>query len=281
MKQQNNKILDNVLRIHTPETLEFPVVVDSPHSGTHYPKDFHYECSLNDLRQGEDAFVAQLFSDVPAHGVYLLEALFSRSYIDLNRSENDIDPVIVQDDWDGPLSKSERANYGMGVIQRKIRPNLSIFTGTLSSQDINNRINNYYRPYHNYLKSITDEVHKRFQKVLLINAHSTPSTMLDGKKHSDITIGDRKGQTCAKHIRQAVREYFEDQGLTVSVNDPYQGVEIVKRYGEPLKQRHAVQIEINKALYMNESSFEKKDNFRAIQDMMLGCVTTLGEYLNE
>lgn len=238
-----------------------PIVVDSPHSGNTEPIDFAYGCSRHDLLKGQDRFVDELIVSLPNHGISTLQANFLRAYIDVNRPLDDLDPLLVDDDWDRALLNSERSKYGIGLIQRLATPSVPIYAPDqrLAKDDILHRINYYYTPYHDALDQLIDDTAKRHSMCLHLNMHSMPSTTLSGFSLPDIVIGDCNGQTCDRTILNELKYFFQDQGLKVTVNDPYQGVELIRKFSCPHQDRHSLQIEINKALYMDEISLEKNN----------------------
>ncbi|MCD8497128.1 MAG: N-formylglutamate amidohydrolase [Alphaproteobacteria bacterium] len=267
-----------VLSIEKPEN-PLPVVFDSPHSGHDYPADFNPACPIGELHTAEDMYVDELFAEAPAHRAPFLKALFPRSYIDPNRAADDIDPTLLDGAWPadtyGPINPSRRSDAGIGLIRRLLTPGKPLYNRSLSAAEIMARIDGYYRPYHTALEELLDEAHYNYGQVWHINCHSMPaSTATPHKPHSlylgqprtlDIVLGDRSGTTCGRNFVHAVRDMFRDMGYNVGVNDPFKGAELIKRYAQPTRGRHSLQIEINKALYMNESTFTKTDNFLALK----------------
>ena len=252
---------------------EAPLLIDSPHSGTHYPKDFEYSCAHKLLKYGEDLFVEELFSGTPKLGGYFLHALFSRSYIDLNRSREDMDLDLCAEHWMEPSIKSDRVKYGMGVIRRLAKPGVPVYSRKLFNQEILRRLDHYYEPYHLKLAELTKSIHGKFGMLFHLNVHSMPSRTLDGDPHPDFVIGDRDGDTASKEYTSLIADFLRDKGFYVTINDPYKGVEIIKRCGDPKQNRHSVQMEINKKLYMDEQSFKKSSDFQALQTVFTELIT--------
>ena len=249
----------NVFSIDLPLTPASCVVADSPHSGKNYPADFDYACGLHELRQAEDMAVDSLYSFLPALGVPLLQAQFPRSYIDTNRA--DLPVQNVNDEYDGGDSSLVR-----GVISP--RHTTKIYDRKLSLSEVFNRVADYHRPYHDKLAEMIDEAHARHGKSVHINLHSMPSTINRGTGINpfDILIGTRDGEACAPHIAEKLQALFAAKGYAVDVDHAgYRGAEILRRHGDPDNARHSVQIEVNRALYMDEKMLALKPEFTKLQ----------------
>lgn len=257
-----------------------PVVFDSPHSGQIYPADFNYHCHFESLQRVEDAHVHTLFKEAPKHSAYLLCAEFPRSYVDVNRAIDDIDETLFEGEWPdeefGKIVPSSRSDSGIGLISRILKPGMPIYNRTLPPEEIMARIKKYYEPYHNTLRTILDQSYYNHGQFWHINLHSMPSKSAFPKRSSslinkmvqpsDIVLGDRDGSTCSRDFMNGLRDFWKNLGYRVSINDPFKGVELISRYSQPTRGRNSVQIEINRALYMNESTGEKKSCFGAFQD---------------
>lgn len=271
--------MPDVFRITRPQGTSLPLIFDSPHSGRDYPGDFDYVCSRPDLESAEDSFVDELFSAAPAHGAALLCALFPRSYIDVNRAEDDIDPGLLGERgaeiYPHPINPSARSDAGIGLIRRLVKPGAPVYGRALTYAEIQKRIETYYRPYHDALQKLVDEAHYNFGQVWHVNCHSMPSASAKprqplplnrGRSQTvDFVLGDRDGTTCAPEFTRAIRDYLRSLGYTVTVNDPFKGVELIARHSNPARGRHSLQIEINKALYMDESSGRKTPGFEKLK----------------
>lgn len=257
----------NVLRIDLPLTSASCVVADSPHSGKDYPADFDYACDLHSLRQAEDLAVDQLYSFLPVAGVPLLQAQFPRSYIDANRAELPVQNL--KGEYDGGDSSLVR-----GVISP--RHTTKIYDRKLSLSEVFNRVADYHRPYHDKLAAMIDDVHARHGKAVHLNLHSMPSTINRGTGANpfDIAIGTRDGETCAPHIAEKLRTLFAAKGYNAVINTQgYRGAEIVRRHGDPLNDRHSIQVEVNRALYMDEKTLQLKPEFAALQNDLRDIMT--------
>jgi N-formylglutamate deformylase len=247
-----------------------PLVFDSPHSGTVYPADFDYSCPFQALEKAEDKFVDELFMDAPDMGATLLAAEFPRSYIDVNRCERDIDVDLLEDIWPEEIAATPRSHAGIGLIRRLVKPGLPLYTRHLKSSEIKARIETYYRPYHQALQKVIEDLHYTHGQVWHINCHSMPTQ--EGNafratplKAADFVLGDRDGTTCDIAFTHAVRDFIRSMGYRVSINDPYKGVELVRRYSAPSTGRHSLQIEVARNLYLNEENYHKSSNFNKMK----------------
>lgn len=261
--------LDGIYTLLAPES-PIPLVFDSPHSGTMYPKDFDYACDFQLLERAEDKYVDDLFAHAPDVGAPLLCANFPRSYIDVNRCERDIDADLLEDVWPEELAPTPRSHAGIGLIRRLVKPGVPLYNRQLKSSEIKARIETYYRPYHDVLRGLIEDAHYNFGAVWHINCHSMPtqdsqSFRINPMLPADFVLGDRDGTSCSKEFTQYVRGFLRGLGYRVAVNDPYKGVELVRRYSNPATGRHSLQIEIARRLYMDESTYEKSGGFAGLQ----------------
>jgi N-formylglutamate deformylase len=266
---------------HAPSVEPVPVIFDSPHSGTEYPADFRYACPSKLLRQAEDAHVDDLFGSAPRSGATLIAALFPRSYIDVNRSIEDIDQQLLDQPWPGPVSASDRSRVGMGLVRRICRPGLSMYDRKLSVAEIKHRIEHYYRPYHQAVADAIDQAASHFGAVWHVNCHSMPSSHgprvpASGWERADFVLGDRDGTTCGIGFRRLVQGTLERLGYDVRINDPYKGVELVRRFGRPGLGQHSLQIEVNRRLYMNEETLAPNEGYARLKrdlDILVVAIT--------
>lgn len=260
-----------------------PLLLDSPHSGTFYPDDFRFVCPFPALRQAEDTHVDTLLADGPALGATLVYANFPRSYIDANRADDDIDTRLLDGAWPLPLRPTEKSDLGMGLIRRLCRAGMPMYDRRLTAAEIRHRIDAYYRPYHATLKGELDRLHDAFGAVWHLDCHSMPSfagTLVrsHGGRSVDFVLGNRDGRSCSADFLDTVLRYLRGAGFTVAVNELYKGVEIVSRYGRPVIGFHSLQLEINRALYMDEQTLEPHGQFAALQGMLRGLVAELARY---
>ena len=253
--------------ITEPAAASMPLIVDSPHSGRIYPADFDYACPLPLLRQTEDSYVDELIAGAPDAGATVITAEFPRSYIDVNRAETDIDPAILAEPWDGILEPTERTLLGLGLVRRLCKSGVPVYREPLPAAEIKRRIEEFYRPYHAALALLLADRMQTFGECYLINAHSMPSQSSESRsaRRPDFVLGDRNGTSCDVSFTRRVRDVLQEMGYSVALNDPYKGVEIVRRYGQPQRAQHALQLEINRRLYMNEQTLEKHDGFERLR----------------
>lgn len=240
------------VRVHEPDVRMSPFVFASPHSGRRYSAAFLESATvgLPLLRRSEDAYVDQLFAEAPKLGAPLVEALFPRAYVDPNRSADEFDPSMFADFPRAAVgAPSPRAAAGLGVVPRVAADGRAIHPGPLSFADARARLAECYRPYHACLRGVLDETRALFGRAYLIDCHSMPSASARG---ADIVLGDRFGASCSRELVQLAEAHFRALGFTVVRNRPYAGGFITEHYGQPSTGVHALQIEINRGLYLNE-----------------------------
>ena len=258
-----------------------PLVLDSPHSGALYPEEFVYRCPLPVLRRAEDAYVDELYSAAPQHGATLIGALFPRSYIDANRAADDLDPAIVAGPLPPPLVP--RPATRVGLVRRHAQPGVPIYDRKLDPDDVLTRIERYHAPYHRTLDESCDRLHAAFGTVWHINCHSMPShgSRRAGTKgeHGDFVLGDRDGATCDPEFTDFVAHFLRDLGYEVRVNDGYKGVELVRRQGRPAERRHSLQIEVDRALYMDQKTLEKLPGFDILRTDLARLLEAVAAYI--
>jgi N-formylglutamate deformylase len=251
---------------HPPTTKALPLVLDSPHSGEHYPDDFDHAPPRALVRQAEDTHVARLYRGAPRFGATLIEAVFPRAYIDANRSLADLDPALLAETWPTPLAPSRKTEQGIGLIWRIARGGTPMYERKLTVEEVVRRIDRWYRPYHAALAAEMDARHRAFGAVWHINCHSMPAVgdaNADdpGRERADFVLGDRDGTTCEPAFTDLVAGTLRSMGYSVAVNDPYKGVELVRMHGRPGECRHSLQIELNRRLYMDETTLEANANY--------------------
>ena len=262
--------LPGVLHFEGASASARPLVFDSPHSGRLFPADFRTVAPLDAIMTSWDGFVDELYRDVPAAGGALLAALFPRAYIDANRARDDIDQAMLDAPWPGGLRPSHKTAKGMGLIRRQALPGVPLYDRPLDVVEVQQRIERYYDPYHAALKRTLDDLYRRFACVYHVDCHSMKSvgnTMNDdpGSPRPDFVVSDRDHTTAAVGFTRFAADALADLGYHVSVNAPYKGADLIGAYADPGRHRHAIQIEINRALYMNEATFEKHDGFGRLQ----------------
>ena len=280
-------MITGVLFRTAPREGEVPLVFDSPHSGTDYPEDFDHTCPRAVLRTAEDTYVHELYAAAPAHGATLIGALFPRSYIDANRHIADIDQALLAEPWPHPLNPGVKTKLGIGLIRRLAVPKLPVYSRKLGVAEVQARIDRYYHPYHAELQTAADRLHARFGSVWHVNCHSMKSVSNGmaaegpGVARADFVLGDRDGTTCAPELTRFVEKFLGKRGYDVRINDPYKGVELVRRHGRPKQNRHSLQIEVNRKLYMDEESFERNANFAKLKADLDALVAALARFARE
>lgn len=259
-------VIEDVLVRDDPVDARLPLVLDSPHSGSRYPADFGFICPFGMLRQAEDSHVDQLYGAAPEFGATFLAALFPRSYIDVNRAFDDIEPELVDGILPWPLNPTEKSAAGTGLIRRLCRPGMPMYGRKLTVAQVTERIERYYRPYHEQLALTIDDLHGQFGQVFHLNCHSMPSFGgIGGRDPVDFVLGDRDGTTADAAFTTFVADTLRGLGYRVRINDPYKGVELVRRYSAPARGVHSLQVEVHRRLYMNEDTLEKHAGFDALK----------------
>ncbi len=278
--------MSEVFRRHDPEGVAIPLVLDSPHSGTAYPADFDHAPPREVVRQAEDTHVEALYAAAPRIGATLVEALFPRAYIDPNRHCADIDAALLSDAWTGPMTPSRKTELGIGLVWRLAHGGVPMYARRLSGAEVRRRITDYYAPYHASLAAALDERHAAFGSVWHLNCHSMPAVgdvMSEdpGRARADFVLGDRDGTTCAAEFTAFVAETLGGLGYDVAVNDPYKGVELVRLHGRPAEGRHSLQVEINRRLYMEESTLARHSGFATLQSNIEQLLEALLRFVTE
>lgn len=261
---ETDSVLESLLaepvRVLRPREQTVPFVFASPHSGRLYPKCLLARsrlCAVS-LRRSEDAFVDELFDTVTGYGAPLLFARFPRAYVDANRAPAELDCSMFEGALPLPIDReSPRVHAGLGIIPRVVREGVEIYGHRLPAKEAEERIRNFYRPYHLRLGRLIAETRARFGIAVLVDCHSMPS----GTAAPDIILGDRLGLAAAASVTYAAEYAFARQGFQVGRNTPYAGGHSTQFYGRPGAGVHALQIEINRALYLDEERVEKSRGF--------------------
>jgi N-formylglutamate amidohydrolase len=260
--------------VAVPSMQTLPMVLVSPHSGDRYPAEFLAMSRLDahTLRRSEDSHVDALFAAAPMMGMPLLKALFPRAYVDVNREKYELDPSM----FDGPLpshviTHSSRIDAGLGTIPKVVARGFEIYSKKLSFAEAEARISACYRPFHRKLKELVDATMAKFGHCLVIDCHSMPSEEAGRGGGVDFVLGDCHGASCSHQIISVVEDDLRRFGYQVARNEPYSGGYITSHYGKPGLGLHSFQIEINRALYMDEKTRDKSPGF-AILAQRLGAV---------
>lgn len=251
--------------IFHPQVQKGPLVFASPHSGRDYTAELMRQSVLNghQIRSSEDAFVDQLYADAPEFGCPLLAAKTPRAFVDFNRDFDELDPAVVQDVPTG--SMNPRILSGLGVIPRVVADSRAIYRGKIPRAEADRRIDQSWRPYHAALGQLLDQTKSRFGSAVLLDCHSMPDAAVAktvrGSPRADIILGDRFGSAAAAEITTRVEAAFQSAGFVVARNVPFSGAFIAHRYGRPRQNQHVVQIELNRALYLDEARIEPNANY--------------------
>lgn len=255
-----------------PAGAAIPFLFNLPHSGNIYPERFVSRARLDALRlrRSEDAFVDELFAGVVDQGATLLRARFPRAYVDVNREPYELDPTM----FDGPLpafanTRSVRVAGGLGTIPRIVAEAEEIYAERLPVAEALGRIAFLYKPYHRALRSRLEALRARFGVAVLIDCHSMPSLKREEPRRPDIVLGDRFGTSCAGLVIDLAQECFQRLGYAVVRNKPYAGGYITETYGRPADGLHALQIEVNRGLYMDEDRYVRLPRFPLIADDLM------------
>lgn len=265
-----------------PEEWTTAVVFASPHSSRDYPWSFLRRTVLDEhvIRTSEDAYVDRLFECAPGFGAPFLKAGAPRAFLDLNRSPDELDPALIE--GVRRMSHNPRVTSGLGVIPRVVANGRAIYRGKLPMSEAQRRIDHYWQPYHDQLKVLLSEAQARFGLAVLVDCHSMPHEALDsiaraGARRPEIVIGDRFGAAAGAQIVDRVEAAFASAGLTVVRNSPFAGAYITQQYGRPSRGQHAVQIEIDRSIYMNEQAIRPNSNFRAFRDVLRGVICDIAK----
>lgn len=244
-----------VVRIVSPAT-PGPLIFASPHSGTIYPADLQADPALseNSLRSAEDALVDRLIASGPDHGATLVLATLARAYVDLNRDPADLDPQLIEG---VPHPASPRSAAGYGVIPRLTGDGRSLYARRLTLDEARSRLASGHAPWHAALATEMQAAHERFGMAVLVDWHSMPERATrapGGPRGPDVVLGDRHGSSCTAALTRRLRSAFEALGWTVALNHPYAGGWTTRHWGRPEAGFHAIQIELNRALYFDETA---------------------------
>ncbi len=263
-----------------PERRFSSVVFASPHSGNAYPPAF-LQASVLDaqaIRSSEDAFVDELFSAAPEFGAPLLKARVPRSFVDLNRSPDELDPALIE--GARRHGHNPRVASGLGVIPRVVANGRAIYRGKLPMAEAHHRIEHYWKPYHAILQQLLQEAHEKFGEAILIDCHSMPHEAMDGiaggrNRRPEIVLGDRFGAAAGGDVVEKIEAAFGAAGLVVARNAPFAGAYVTQAYGRPSRRQHAIQIEIDRAIYMHEVSIRRNENFETFRAVMRQVVAEI------
>ncbi len=254
-----------------------PLVFASPHSGRRYPAEFltQARAGLLSLRRSEDAFVDELFAGAANFGAVVLSATVARAYVDLNRDPGELDPeMFIERLTPSATTNTARVQAGLGAIPRIAGDGQPIYKRKLALAEAEQRLSTVHRPYHARLTALMAETHAEFGCAVLIDCHSMPSCAR-GAHSPDIVLGDRFGASCHPSVTALVEVTLRRFGYRVARNAPFAGGHTTQLYGRPGIRAHALQIEINRALYLDERTLERNAGFARIRADMSRLAETL------
>lgn len=282
--------IEKPISVQFPKKQLAPLVVSSPHSGSNYPLEFVEKSALSKLklRSSEDCFVDEIFSQASEIGVPLLKALFPRVFVDVNRGPFELDPAMFDTALpDYVTTKNQRIFAGLGTVAKVVSNGEEIYKQKLNFDDVKKRIETYYNPYHLELKKLVEKTRDIFGFCILLDCHSMPSNAARsaapkpfGKKGVDIILGDCHGSSCHPSIMNTALESLTKAGFSVKRNNPYAGGFITQHYGKPYENVHAIQIEINRSLYMNEKALERLNEISELTQIMTDFMKDMGQKLD-
>lgn len=271
---------DRAFTLHTPARRDTPVVFSSPHSGREYPPAFLAQSQLDPhvIRSSEDAFVDRLFDMAPDFGAPLIAARIPRAYIDLNRAADELDPALVEGIARSP--HNPRVSSGLGVIPRVVANGRAIYRGKLPLAEAEQRITRFWTPYHEALRGLIDESLSRFGEAVLVDCHSMPHEAIEsharpGQPRPEVVLGDRFGAAAGRAVMDRIEAAFMAAGLRVVRNSPFAGAYITQAYGRPSRNSHVVQVEIDRAIYMDEAQIVPRPDFAMFRNLMTEIVAEI------
>ena len=264
------------IEVMAPAAQRLPVVFASPHSGSDYPMEFLAVSRLDPLtlRRSEDSYVDEIFAAGPELGAPLLRARFPRAYLDPNREPFELDPAMFEDELPPFVNtRSPRVRVGLGTIARVVATGEDIYARKLDVAEAMARIDRLYRPYHRALRQLVNATRERYGGYLLLDCHSMPSGIAPPERvgrrgRADIVLGDCHGTSCHPQIMETAHRALTAKGYSVARNTPYAGGFTTAHYGKPGSGGHCLQIEISRALYMDERSFDRKPFMGRLMDDM-------------
>lgn len=276
----------DLFEVREPELQRIPFVYNSPHSGRRYPPSFveHSRLDASAIRRSEDHYVDELFSAATDLGAPLLLAHFPRAFLDVNREPYELDPRM----FDGALPpfanvNSVRVAGGLGTIPRIVAENMEIYPRRLPVEEALQRIDTIYKPYHACLRRLIARTHVRFGFGVLIDCHSMPGNIrvAGSNVRPDFIVGDRYGTSASAELSRAAMSILEELGFVAVRNKPYAGGFITEHYGRPARGLHALQIEVNRSLYVDETNLRKKAAFSQVAEGIACFMRQMADYVEE
>ena len=282
-----NQTKGNGYRIERPRVRTTGAVFSSPHSGRDYPFAFLRASILDEraIRSSEDAFVDQLFAAATDNGAPLVAAEVPRAFLDLNRSADELDPALIR--GVATVTHNPRVSSGLGVIPRVVAGGRPIYRGKIALEEARARIADYWRPYHRALQQEVDAARETHGTAILIDCHSMPHEAIDAagqrkagraaSKLPEVVLGDRFGAACGAEVMDRVEAAFASAGFRVARNAPFAGAYVAQSYGRPSRDQHAIQVEIDRALYMDEETIQPGPRFEEVRDRLSTVIAEIAE----
>lgn len=268
-----------------PSVAPVPVVVDVSRSGRLYPIDFRSPVPFSALHDNVSMYVEEIWKDASKYGVTLLQALFPNTYIDANRHELDMTPDMIEGQWPVPLEPTV-AKSGLGLVKSKSRYGEPLQERKLTVAEVQARLDKFYHPYHRELASVMDRMLTAHGFYYQLSCHcmsavGAPTHADAGKERMDFCLGNLRGTSSSTEFIEFIAEVIRKQGFTCSVNTPYTGGELNRRYGTADGTRESVMIEINKKRFMDVATFKKTEGFEAIQDVARAVLQAVTQHARE
>jgi N-formylglutamate deformylase len=267
---------------YAPAAAPVPLLVDVSRSGREYPPQYRTPLPFTTVHDNVSMYLEDLYAATPSLGGTLLYCCFPNTWIDVNRSELDMDPAVVDGQWPVPLKPTARTLEGLGLIKTRSRYGEPFQERKLTVPEIEERLDLYYRPYHAELKRIVDALHERFGVLRQISCHcmsavGAPTHPDAGKPRADFCVSDLHGKTASREAMELVVETLKSYGYSVSVNDPYVGNELIARHGNPALGRDSIQVEINKKLFIDTRTFRKTPGYAKLKADLGRLLKTVAE----
>ena len=276
-----NSVPEKSYKLEDPVVLKSGIVIASPHSGRNYSCSVKEKSILDPttLRSSEDAFVDELMDFAPDLGIPLICSEIPRAFVDLNRARDELDSAIIE--GIRPNGQNPRVISGLGVIPRVVANGKEIYSGKLSKEAAFERLEECWDPYHSKLSELLDRAYRQFGYSILIDAHSMPHEAIlnasTGFLTSQLVLGDRYGTSCSPDIVNNLAMLISKNGLHASRNIPFSGAYIVQKYGRPELNRHAIQLEIDRSMYMDEQKIQKLEKFFKLKNKLLNILRDFSE----
>jgi len=263
-------VMPGVFLRYNPLGRAIPLIVDVSRSGREYPPEFRSPASFTDVHDNVSMYVDELWQSAPSVGATLLYAMFPNTFIDVNRGKLDIDASLIEGEWPEPLTPTGFTERGLGLLKKVTRYGEPMHERKLTVAEVTDRLQRYYEPYHAELAAIVSRTRATFGRAWHLSCHcmsavGAPTHPDKGQPRADICLGNIDGLTSSDEFIQFVRRSFEDVGYSVSVNVPYKGAEINRRYGDPANRVESILVEANKKLFMDVKTFKKTEAFAKVQ----------------